>query len=331
MPPSAAPPLAPEPDAIPAAVARLRVPAWAVSVVLHAALLVLLGWTVRYAPRGAADEPARTVGIVLRHATSAEPFYEHAPTAAAAPSVDAASDPAAAGGLAAGPPVDLSASLPSAAPPTVAAVPGPPGLSSGVAGMTAGPRGARDLAGGKGSTSVFGLQGQGYKFAYVFDRSGSMGGSGQRALNAAKAELLRSLESLEDTHQFQIIFYNEEPTIMPIAGLTGRLVFANAENKRTAEQFVRSITPDGGTQHASALMLGLRLQPDVLFFLTDADQPELSAAEQDRIRRLNGGRTTIHTIEFGLGPRVGGENFLARLARENGGSYVYIDVARAGR
>jgi len=38
----------------------------------------------------------------------------------------------------------------------------------------------------------FGAEGKGYKFVYVLDRSGSMGGSGAKALRAAKAELLAS-------------------------------------------------------------------------------------------------------------------------------------------
>ena len=64
---------------------------------------------------------------------------------------------------------------------------------------------------------VFGLAAQGNRFAYVFDRSGSMGGPGKNLLHAAKAELLRSLDLLGDLQQFQIIFYNESPTIMRLA------------------------------------------------------------------------------------------------------------------
>jgi hypothetical protein len=77
--------------------------------------------------------------------------------------------------------------------------------------------------------------------------------------------------------------------------------------------------------------LALRFSPDVIFFLTDADQPALSPAQLLRIRRLNAGRAAINTIEFGLGPAVGRENFLTRLAQENGGQYVYINISRSGR
>ena len=57
--------------------------------------------------------------------------------------------------------------------------------------------------GGKGHTVLFGLVGEGYKFVYVIDRSGSMGGDGRQALRRAKAELIRSLKQLDKVHQFQ--------------------------------------------------------------------------------------------------------------------------------
>ena len=76
---------------------------------------------------------------------------------------------------------------------------------------------------------------------------GASGGSGRTASGAAKAELIKSLESLGEIHQFQIIFYNEEPTILEIAG-RGRLVFGNAQNKHLAERFIGSITADGADE-----------------------------------------------------------------------------------
>jgi hypothetical protein len=75
------------------------------------------------------------------------------------------------------------------------------------------------------------------------------------------------------------------------------------------------------------LQLALRLAPDVIFFLTDAEDPQLSDVELQRLRRLNKG-AAIHAIEFGFGPRRGGDNFLSKLARQNNGRHVYVDVTR---
>jgi Ca-activated chloride channel family protein len=70
------------------------------------------------------------------------------------------------------------------------------------------------------------------------------------------------------------------------------------------------------------------MTPDVVFFLTDAEQPQLSASELAEVRRLNRGESVINTIEFGSGTFPGGENFLIRLARQNRGRHVYVDVTK---
>ena len=109
-----------------------------------------------------------------------------------------------------------------------------------------------------------------------------------------------------------------------------QLAWGDQVSKRLARQFVQGIKATGGTEHISALVMALKMRPDVMFFLTDADEPVLTSAELSRIGRLNQG-AAIHTIEFGIGPQVRSENFLARLARQNGGQHVYVDVAKLGR
>ena len=180
--------------------------------------------------------------------------------------------------------------------------------------------------GGKARTSFFGLIGEGYKFVYVFDRSGSMGGSGRNSLRTVKAELLQSLKNLDTVHQFQIIFYNERPVLFNPTGTPGRLAFATESNKQRAIRFIDSVAADGGTDHEEALKLAIRLQPDVIFFLTDADDPKLSPAQLAKIRDLAAG-IIINAIEFGPGPKPPGGSFLADLARQNGGGYAYVDVS----
>ena len=181
--------------------------------------------------------------------------------------------------------------------------------------------------GGKARTAVFGVPGEGYTFVYVFDRSGSMGGSGRNALTAAKKELLASLQQLEPTHQFQIIFYNDRLTLFNPSGNADRLVFATEQNKAAAERFINSIVPDGGTEHYPALLTALKFRPDVIFFLTDADEPKLTPGQLERIHRAAGG-TVINAIEFGYGPQTENDNFIVRLARQNGGKHVYVDISR---
>ena len=181
--------------------------------------------------------------------------------------------------------------------------------------------------GGKVRTSMFGLSGEGYKFVYVFDRSGSMGGDGNASLKAVKAELLSSLKNLDTVHQFQIIFYNERPVLFNPSGTPGKLAFATERNKEAAERFLNSIEALGGTDHEAALRMAASMKPDVIFFLTDGDEPQLTTQQMAKIERWLGG-IRINIIEFGPGQPPEKESFLKMLARRVGGEYVYVDTAK---
>jgi hypothetical protein len=196
------------------------------------------------------------------------------------------------------------------------------------AGLTRGGEGhGSSKIGGQTRTQVFGAQGQGSEFVYVFDRSSSMGGFGGRPLAAAKAELQRSLQDLVSGNRFQIVFYNEHPAIFnPFRPNPPQMFFATEENRQLASEYVRAISPSGGTGHIEALEFALRMGPDVIFFLTDAGEPQLTSRELADLRRKNRAESIINAIEFGAGPFQGGENFLVRLAHQNRGQHVYVDV-----
>lgn len=313
---------------------RWTLPSWLLSLAFHLVLFVILAQMFTTAgPRGNLSERTAEVGIVLKHQGDEGDFFTGesgdegqqqtvAENAAMTASLDQALDDV--------PPSDPTSVLPSA--PNVI---GPGALAGGgvgtALGSTQAPSGGRPGRGGLGPgqtrTTVFGTVGEGSKFVYVFDRSGSTGGPGRSALAVAKAELLRSLEDLDTVHQFQIIFYNETPVAFNPSGAPGRLAFGNPANKERARRFIGSITPDGGTRHDEALKLAIKLQPDVIFFFTDADEPRLSARQLEEIhRRANG--IVINAIEFGLGPKQSGMNFLEKLAHQNGGQYAYVDITR---
>jgi len=305
-------------------------PSWLISLALHLALMLVLGIALGAAKRqGAAPVRTAEVGIALKPSDGSTDYY-HGPDQGTTDQAAATSQAAGTAGLESilsdQPPIDPTAALPAThtAPGLGALEGGRVGSASGAtAGQGSGSRGI----GGKARTQVFGIPGEGYKFVYVFDRSGSMGGSGRSALSAAKAELLASLASLEQTHQFQIIFYNDRPARFNPTGDPNRLVFANERNKTLAQRFVNSITAEGGTRHEEALIAAIKLHPDVIFFLTDADEPKLWPDQLARINRLAAG-ITIHAIEFGYGPQSDADNFLVRLARQNGGQHAYVDVSR---
>ncbi|MBN2022001.1 MAG: hypothetical protein JW809_04340 [Pirellulales bacterium] len=306
-------------------------PPWLLSLVLHAGLIVILGVSLKLDPRaGAPGHRLAEVGIALKHQDGPRAYFtsetDSAGDRAAAESVGALGREALFENHATS---DPGESLPKAPDAIGMGALGHEGV--GDAGQatrgSVGRRGSGKPGGAR--VSVFGAVGEGHKFVYVFDRSGSMGGVGRTALEAAKAELLSSLDSLESTHQFQIVFYNERPWAFNPSGQAGRLAFGTDRNKELARRFTAGVTADGATRHEEALLLAIRMRPDVIFFLTDADEPRLSPRQLDKIVRQAGG-IQINTIEFSFGPRQDPDNFLVRLARACGGQHAYVDVSRLG-
>ena len=168
---------------------------------------------------------------------------------------------------------------------------------------------------GEGGTSFFGLLAKGGKFVYVVDRSGSMIKDGPR-LPAAKAELIRSVNSLDRKKQFYVVFYNRQALSMPPGK---RLVKADSKGKRAALTWINSVTADGGTDPTQALLIALSMQPDAIWLLSDG-QFAMSAA--DTIRKANPGKKTqIHTIAF---HNSEGERVLKRIAYENRGKFRFV-------
>jgi hypothetical protein len=318
---------------------QLAAPAWLVSALAHALLILVLGYMAGQELHGTNAPPgADLIASTSTSLDDSDLFEGEDAVTLEAPRQPVDEEPLddrqTAGGamndvIADDPPVDTSSALPSARE-LAGFGQGETGTATGVGELTGGRRRSTTVAGGKARTKVYGVEGEGNKFVYVFDRSASMGSGAGSALASAKRELLASLADLSDTNQFQIIFYNDKPVAMDLGRQYGGLLFADRQSQELAQKYVRGIMADGSTRHGDALEAALRLTPDVIFFLTDADEPELPPAALAKIKRRNGGRTSIHTIEFGLGPQNSRDNFLAKIARQNGGKYVYIDISKRG-
>ncbi len=225
-----------------------------------------------------------------------------------------------------------------------AMTPGDAPLSARLAGTGAG--GEIDGDKGRGSgraptrTQVFGLAEEASSFVYVFDRSQSMNStlsySSEGALvfsitplEAAKAELLRSLDDLDRHQTFQIIFYNHDTVFFSAPTNGQRLLAASNATKHRAAEFVSTMPGDGGTYHLEPIELALRMRPDVVFLLTDGEaKDDPTTVDLDRIRGLNHGRSRINVIHFCFVPRPAAT--LVKLARENGGQYLSLNLSQLG-
>lgn len=181
-------------------------------------------------------------------------------------------------------------------------------------------------AGSPGShTNLFGIEAHGDKFVYVFDRSASMGDDGGKPLREAKKQLVASINDLDQRSQFYLIFYNDQPRIFDLGSSNGRLIFATDSNKQQADQFISTIGASGGTDHMAALKIALRLQPDVIYLLTDGEeQDDPTPKDLAQIDRINGGGAQINVIQFAGKPRP--DSSLVTLAHQNRGKHVVVDL-----
>jgi von Willebrand factor type A domain len=177
----------------------------------------------------------------------------------------------------------------------------------------------------KNETIFFGLKDKGVRFVYLIDVSASMEGI---AIERVKKEMVASLKHLKADQFFQILFFNRKTYTVKIRRKQINGMFrASKMNQKSAETIIKKIQTDGGTQYYSAIRKALELNPDVIYLLSDAGLPGLSAGDLNALKELNRGASRIHTVEFGKDPEIKkANNFLRRLSTQNNGQYRYYHV-----
>lgn len=161
------------------------------------------------------------------------------------------------------------------------------------------------------------------RVVYVLDRSISMGQGG--ALGTACRQVLASLRALPHGSVFQIVLFNGLAEPLRLGDRPAVLLPADEATLREVEASFRWLQATGTTRPAEALRRGLRFRPQVIYFLTDAD--DLAPQEVTRLSRETLGRTVIHAVELSdraaaqLGP-------LGELAAATGGTYRRLPRGR---
>lgn len=172
-----------------------------------------------------------------------------------------------------------------------------------------------------GGGNLFPLPAAAASVVYVLDRSLTMGID--RKLDFARGELIASLQRLPPGVRFQVIDYNEFAKELSIGGQRGLLPAEPAIVEKTVA-WLQTLEAGGATNHLAALRRALDLRPDVLFFLTDAD--DLKKDVISFITQRNRRRTVINTVELTRLRAVRPEGPLAELARDNHGTYRRVAV-----
>ena len=181
---------------------------------------------------------------------------------------------------------------------------------------------------GPGETAFMDIIGAGDSFVYVIDVSSSMSISQNRRLNLAKSQLVNSLALLKRNQRFQIFFYSDYVEALRLRQRQQEDLYqATSVNIQLARSSIGSIRGHGGTKHLPALSRALALESDVIYFLTDGDEPRLLNSELKEVQRLNKAGSQIHVIEFASGPLESKRiTWLQQLASQSGGKYRRVQV-----
>ena len=191
--------------------------------------------------------------------------------------------------------------------------------TGGLEGQSVGDGSGSGLAGGDGEGSggaeFFGIGGQGGTFVYVVDMSGSMNEDGK--YERARAELLRSISSLDNGQRYYIIFYNDG--WYPMAA--DKPVLATAKQIDRTRRWVNRVWPGGGTFPMEALLHALALEPDAIYFLSDG-RFDPAVIEALRVQNpSSSGQIPIHTVAFVNKETIG---IMRQIANQSGGKFRFV-------
>jgi len=195
---------------------------------------------------------------------------------------------------------------------------------------------------GGGGVSYYGITTYSRRILFIVDISGSMNTPGidpaKQKVDEAKAELLRTVATLDKESSFTILAFDDAVRIW-----RPTLVKADPKNREAAEKWVGDLWGASWTNTFGALEEGFRLAAgngmdaeyggaaDTIFLLTDGAPTVLGGKLKDAqgvpetkrvldaFREWNReNRVVVHTI--GIGPSID-VGFLKTLAQESGGEY----------
>lgn len=158
---------------------------------------------------------------------------------------------------------------------------------------------------------------------FVLDTSGSMADEGK--MEKARAALLFGIRNLRDADRFNVISFAGEEHLME-----NGLISADASGKKRGEDFVKKLTPTGGTNINDALRASLKQfdssdRTKLLVFMTDG-LPTVGETKVEKIIQ-NAKEIKVENLRlftFGVGYDVNTQ-LLDKIADENSGTAEYVE------
>ncbi|MEX0726201.1 MAG: vWA domain-containing protein [Planctomycetaceae bacterium] len=171
---------------------------------------------------------------------------------------------------------------------------------------------------GDGDGGFFGINGAGKKHVFVVDASTSMNhphnSDAKTRFGRLKIELVNTIGRMTEETEFFVIFFNDRAIPMPAPGL----IQATRANQMKSLEWVATAKTGGRTDPREALLMALRLNPDIIYFLTDG---EFEYRVVKDVAAANRQKTPIYTFCFS---DRSGEKFLKQIAAQSAGKYHYV-------
>ena len=152
---------------------------------------------------------------------------------------------------------------------------------------------------------------------FLLDRSANMG----ETFKAVKAELKKTICSMNPRQQFQIILFADGPFEQLQIGEGAGLLHASPNNRKAAFQWLDKQEAAASKVLApeKAFNVAFALNPELVFLLVKGDLPKETF---DQINRLNKEKkTSVYVVAF---TNRSGEALLKKIAEENGGNYKFV-------
>ncbi len=129
-----------------------------------------------------------------------------------------------------------------------------------------------------------------------------------------KLELFKTISQMTEEQKFFVIFFADDALPMPARNL----VPPRRRTRNLCMEWIGGIRTFGNTEPQNAVVMALKLKPDIIYFLTDGnfDRDTVKSA-----KRHNPTKIPIHTIGFGDNT---GEVRMKEIAELTGGTYRFI-------
>jgi len=171
---------------------------------------------------------------------------------------------------------------------------------------------------GKMTASFFGSKSKGKRFVFVVDNSNSMG---RGRFYTAADELVKTVEKMEKDQYFYVIFFSD--TAYPLFWPTPvrEMIPATPKNKERLHRWLYTVQLCLQTRGSGAMKLALSLQPDAVYILGDGVFTDNTT---NQLTLPHDRPTPIFTLGMQVDEK--GKGQLTRIAKANHGTYRLVTV-----